>query len=81
MSIRPVGDSHEWAKFLTLASAAKVRNAGFDIPIAPNNTVAKKDQRAGVAKITDETATGAMYKSAVGKKQKPVLGTRFDAYA
>jgi len=81
MTISRVGGSQDWAKFLALASAAKVRNAGFDLPIAPNNTVSKKNPRSGVVRMTNETATEMLYKSSFEKKQKPVLGVRFDAYA
>lgn len=83
MTIRPLDSgSQSWAKFVTLANAAKVRNAGFDLPLAPANNTLPKSRSAGVAKITGQRETGAMYNSGpVEKKQKPVLGTRFDAYA
>ncbi len=69
--------------FLKLAHSARVRNAGFKVPLSPNNTVSNKPSTIRESKITAEAKMlSKLYASPTQQKDKQVsLGTRFDAYA
>lgn len=80
MNIQSTEDTHSWAKFLTLANAARVRNAGFDLPMAPVRTVATGKKGIKKGKINQTIRPGSFYRTHETKKNKIILGKRFDAY-
>ena len=81
MNIQSTDGSYSWTKFLTLANAARVRNAGFDLPLAPVRTVSPGKKGAVHGKVNPAIRAGSFYKSNNTNKNKVILGNRFDSYA
>lgn len=81
MNIQPTEVSYSWTKFLTLANAARVRNAGFDLPLAPVRNVSTGKRGAMHGKVNPAIRAGSFYKTNKTGKNKVVLGNRFDSYA
>ena len=81
MNIQSTEGSYTWTKFLTLANAARVRNAGFDLPLAPVKTVSSGKRGAMYGKVNTAKRAGSFYKTNKASKNKAVLGNRFDSYA
>jgi hypothetical protein len=82
MAMQPVQGNNAWHQFQRLAHNAKVRNAGFDLPLKPK----KASFRAATnsAFRNRETVVHSMrrlYDIQTPQKQMPTVGTRFDAYA
>lgn len=83
MSVNSVDSSNSWGHFLKLANQARVRNAGFDLPLTPQRTIADAKNRKGFQKaISGMPRAGKLYdKAQTPQKRRSVLGTRFDSYA
>ena len=82
MNIQSTEYTHTWSKFMTLTHAARVRNAGFDLPLAPAKTGVTGRQGALHRQTPAALPPRSLYRTpaaCVGKKH--VLGNRFDAYA
>ncbi len=82
MNMQPVQGNDSWQQFRTLAHNAKVRNAGFNLPL----TSKKAPLAAGRNRMTRNSKTVVhsmrkLYDIQAPEKQQPVVGTRFDAYA
>ena len=82
MAMQPIQANEAWQQFQRLAHHAKIRNAGFNLPLKPKKAPVKaalpKDPR------NVETVVHSMkklYDIQTPERQKPVLGTRFDSYA
>ena len=81
MNIQSTEGSYTWTKFLTLANAARVRNAGFDLPLAPVRAVSSGKKGTMHGKVNPAIRAGSFYKTNKTVKNKAVLGNRFDSYA
>ncbi len=80
--MQPVQGNESWQQFRRLAHNAKVRNAGFDLPLTPKNARVSPGRKQVVRNLeTAVPSMGKFYNSQAPQKQKPALGTRFDAYA
>lgn len=83
MNMHAVEKSDTWTHFLRLANQARVRNAGFDLPVTPQRTVSDaKDNRVFRSAISGMPRAGKLYERAETiPKKRSLLGSRFDAYA
>ena len=81
MNIQSTEGSYSWTKFLTLANAARVRNAGFDLPLAPVRTVSTGKKSAAMGKVNPTIRAGSFYKTVKASRDRAILGNRFDSYA
>ena len=81
MNIPSIEGTNSWTKFLNLSNAARVRNAGFDLPLAPVKNVSTGKK--GVMKSITNPAMrpGSFYRTDNAGKNKVILGKRFDSYA
>ena len=81
MNIPSIEGTNPWAKFLTLANAARVRNAGFDLPLTPVRNVSTGKKGVMQSKINPGMRPGSFYKTNRAGNNKVILGKRFDSYA
>jgi len=83
MNMQPVVGSDTWAQFLKLSNQARVRNAGFDLPLTPNKTIGSKENKKRSQEIMSGIPqAGRLYDaSETQTKRQSIIGTRFDAYA
>ncbi len=83
MNINSVDNGKSWGHFLKLANQARVRNAGFDLPITPQRTIAEaKGKKVFQNAISGMPRAGKLYtKAQTTPKPRSVLGARFDSYA
>lgn len=82
MNMQPVQGNDTWQQFMKLAHNAKVRNAGFDLPLTPKKTTVAAGRKRAPHNI--ETVVHSMrklYDIQAPEKQRPLIGTKFDAYA
>jgi len=82
MNMQPVRGNDAWQQFQKLAHTAKARNAGFDLPLTPKKAPVSAGRSRAPRKL--ETVVHSMkrlYDIQAPERQKPVVGTRFDAYA
>lgn len=81
MAVGSVSGSQEWAQFMKLTQAARVRNAG----LAGADAAKRAKSPAGGAERGQRAAAPqrppAAYATRAPSKPQRVLGTRFDAYA
>ena len=81
--MQSVESSGSWTHFLKLANQARVRNAGFDLPLTPQRTIADANgKKVFYEAISGIPRAGKLYEK-VQTPQKPrsILGSRFDGYA
>lgn len=83
MNMQSVDSSGSWTDFLKLANQARVRNAGFDLPLTPQRTIADaKDKKVFHESISGMPRAGKLYDRAqTPQKRGTILGARFDGYA
>jgi hypothetical protein len=88
VNIQQAQMSESWAAFMKLAQTARVRNAGFDLPIgrqsAPTETVraSRKTELPAAGNLAkSQSLTNATRPFAATEQPKQILGTKFDAYA
>ena len=81
MNIQSPEGTNSWTKFLTLSNAARVRNAGFDLPLAPVRNVSTGKKSTMKSKINPAMRQGSFYKTNKAGKNKVILGKHFDSYA
>ncbi len=83
MSIQSVDGNSSWTHFLKLSNQARVRNAGFDLPLTPQRNISSaKGKNAFHEAINGMPRAGKLYsKESTSQKKKAMLGTAFDAYA
>ena len=83
MNTQPVQGNNSWSQFVKLAHNAKVRNGGFDVPLTQGKAYRTAQNRNSVIKnkLSVVHSMKRLYDINTPEKQKPVLGTKFDAYA
>lgn len=82
MDLHSIQGSNSWAQFSMLANAAKVRNAGFNIPLAPQKTASTAKAKTIIqSKAPIEIRKDKFYTTNTPQMRKPILGANFDAYA
>lgn len=74
MNVQSVDNANTWPDFVKLASAARVRNAGFELPVGGIKAAAMQ-QGASI------NPANRLYGSQPPQNGQQFLGTRFDAYA
>ncbi len=82
MNIESIQGSGSWEEFVRLVNAAKVRNAGFKYPISRRNigsTTKANQNMISVNAVSHQKCK--MYSVDAPITHKPILGTRFNAYA
>lgn len=81
MNVQSLDGNSAWAHFAHLADAARVRNAGFDVPLAQQrSTVQQKSMPVRPGRAMPSVNENVYYNQQP-QKQRPMLGTHFDAYA
>ena len=74
--------SGSWEEFTRLANVAKVRNAGFNLPVVRGNTGSTKAAEKDMKSVNVVSLQNSkMYSVKKPVKHKSIIGTRFDAYA
>ncbi len=83
MNVNSVNSGNSWGDFLKLANQARVRNAGFDLPLTPQRTIADaKNKKVFQKAISGMPRAGKLYDQVKTQpRPKSVLGARFDSYA
>ncbi len=83
MNMQSVDGNDTWARFLKLANQARVRNAGFDLPLTPQRTVGSTRNKKHFQEIlSGMPRAGKLYDvSHTQPRRQSIIGTRFDAYA
>jgi hypothetical protein len=89
MNINALSQNDSWDKFVKLAQAARIKNEGFQrteqvqrpsqAPLPLHTGKTNRTQNA--ARSLSPSVTGYDTGSAPSRPHRPVLGTRFDAYA
>ncbi len=83
MSIQSVDGNNSWTHFLKLSNQARVRNAGFELPLTPQRNISSaKGKNEFHEAINRMPRAGKLYgKEDSSRYKKSTLGTSFDAYA
>lgn len=83
MNVSTVNDNQAWDKFATLAQAARVRNAGFNVPLASRRDSVSEGRRGYRTQMNSGIKNVNRYynKPNMIERNRVVKGGRFDAYA
>lgn len=87
MNVDPSQSSRSVEAFLKLIQSARVRNAGFDVPVSRVND-SQRPQKArapqqlkAAGSLSSLQSTGRPEAFKGSERPKQILGTKFDAYA
>lgn len=83
MNTESIRGNDSWSEFMKLANVARVRNAGFNLPLArKNRSVVEtiKNTHRNILQKNAISGNAELYSDRTDYKKLITLGTRFDVY-